>query len=162
MQHDFAAYNTFLNKLNPDEFVIYGKSTQNIPLIVELAAIEPETEEDSVMAESASNHDETQEAAVTAEDENKEDEKPDDFSDESNSYSYETLIEDTAPVQQEEQPEQDNSVETEDYSSYEEEKEEAVQDEIQVAPEQISNIIDAEIEQEKQNFLNYQYRRIRK
>lgn len=149
LQHDFAAYNTFLNKLNPDEFVIYGKSTQNIPLIVELAAIEPETEEDSVMTESASNQDETQEAAVAAEDENKEDEKPDDFSDESNSYSYETLIEDTAPVQQEEQPEQDTSVETEDYSSYEEEKEEAVQDEIQVAPEQISNIIDAEIEQEK-------------
>ena len=55
-------------------------------------------------------------------------------------------------VQQEEQPEQDTSVETEDYSSYEEEKEEAVQDEIQVAPEQISNIIDAEIEEAPMTF----------
>lgn len=36
LQHDFAAYNTFLNKLNTDEFIIYGAHTQNIPLIVEL------------------------------------------------------------------------------------------------------------------------------
>lgn len=35
MQHDFASYNAFLNKLNSDEFVIYGAHTQNIPLIVE-------------------------------------------------------------------------------------------------------------------------------
>jgi hypothetical protein len=34
VQHDFAAYNTFLNKLNPDEFIIYGTLTQNIPFIV--------------------------------------------------------------------------------------------------------------------------------
>lgn len=34
LQHDFASYNTFLNKLNPDEFIIYGAHTQNIPLIV--------------------------------------------------------------------------------------------------------------------------------
>lgn len=39
-QHDFASYNTFLNKLNHDEFVVYGKSTQMIPLIVELSPIE--------------------------------------------------------------------------------------------------------------------------
>ena len=39
-QHDFASYNTFLNKLNHDEFIVYGKSTQMIPLIVELAPIE--------------------------------------------------------------------------------------------------------------------------
>lgn len=36
MQHDFASYNSFLNKLNSDEFIIYGAHTQNIPLIVEL------------------------------------------------------------------------------------------------------------------------------
>lgn len=150
LQHDFAAYNTFLNKLNPDEFVIYGKSTQNIPLIVELAAIEAETEEESnLSSEAAQNHEETQQAIVTAEDEQKKDEeKPDDFSDESNSYSYETLIEDTAPVQKEEHQEQNTAVDTENYS-YEKEKEEAAPSEIQVAPEQISNIIDAEIEQEK-------------
>ncbi len=34
LQHDFASYNTYLNKLNPDEFIIYGAHTQNIPLIV--------------------------------------------------------------------------------------------------------------------------------
>lgn len=39
-QHDFAAYNTFLNKLNLDEFIVYGKTTQAVPLIVELAPIE--------------------------------------------------------------------------------------------------------------------------
>lgn len=36
LQHDFASYNTFLNKLNNDEFIIYGAHTQNIPFIVEL------------------------------------------------------------------------------------------------------------------------------
>lgn len=36
VQHDFASYNTYLNKLNSDEFIIYGAHTQNIPLIVEL------------------------------------------------------------------------------------------------------------------------------
>ncbi len=39
-QHDFASYNIFLNKLNHDEFVIWGDATQRIPLIVELAPIE--------------------------------------------------------------------------------------------------------------------------
>ena len=40
LQHDFASYNTFLNKLNSDEFIIYGAHTQNIPLIIELDDIE--------------------------------------------------------------------------------------------------------------------------
>lgn len=40
LQHDFASYNTFLNKLNSDEFIIYGAHTQNIPFIVELDEIE--------------------------------------------------------------------------------------------------------------------------
>ncbi len=35
-QNDFAIYNNFLNKLNPHEFIIYGKSTQNMPMIVKL------------------------------------------------------------------------------------------------------------------------------
>ena len=33
LQHDFASYNTYLNKLNSDEYIIYGAHTQNIPLI---------------------------------------------------------------------------------------------------------------------------------
>lgn len=44
-QHDFAAYNTFLNKLNHDEFIVWGKATQRIPLIVELAPVEIISEE---------------------------------------------------------------------------------------------------------------------
>lgn len=36
-KHDFASYNTLLNKLNQNEFVVYGNLTQNIPFIVELA-----------------------------------------------------------------------------------------------------------------------------
>ena len=40
--HNFGSYNTYLNKLNADEFVIYGAHTQNIPLIVELVAIPEE------------------------------------------------------------------------------------------------------------------------
>lgn len=39
-QHDFAAYNTFLNKLNSDEFIIYGNLTQTIPFIVKLDNLE--------------------------------------------------------------------------------------------------------------------------
>ena len=45
LQHDFASYNTFLNKLNQDEFIIYGAHTQNIPLIVELDTFEIEKDE---------------------------------------------------------------------------------------------------------------------
>ena len=36
MTHDFASYNTYLNKLNSNEFVVYGAHTQNIPFIVEV------------------------------------------------------------------------------------------------------------------------------
>lgn len=40
IEHDFAAYNTFLNKLNADEYILYGNFTQNIPLIIQLEHIE--------------------------------------------------------------------------------------------------------------------------
>ena len=36
LQHDFASYNIFLNKLNANECVIFGQETQNIPLILEV------------------------------------------------------------------------------------------------------------------------------
>ena len=39
LQNDFASYNVYLNKLNNDEFIIYGAHTQNIPFIVELSDI---------------------------------------------------------------------------------------------------------------------------
>lgn len=35
-QDDFAVYKVFLNKLNSQEFIVYGKSTHNIPFIVKL------------------------------------------------------------------------------------------------------------------------------
>lgn len=44
-RHDFAAYNTFLNKLNHDEFVVWGKATQRIPLIIELSPLVIKKEE---------------------------------------------------------------------------------------------------------------------
>lgn len=56
MQHDFAAYNTFLNKLNSDEYIIYGAHTQNIPLIIELDEIdltEYEEKEEEIKEESS-------------------------------------------------------------------------------------------------------------
>ena len=37
VQHDFATYNTFLSKLGSNEFIVYGKLTQDIPFIVELS-----------------------------------------------------------------------------------------------------------------------------
>ena len=45
LQHDFASYNSYLNKLNNNEFIIYGAHTQNIPLIVELTDMDAVNEE---------------------------------------------------------------------------------------------------------------------
>ena len=39
IQHDFASYNTFLSKLNINEFVVYGALTQNVPFLVELSEL---------------------------------------------------------------------------------------------------------------------------
>lgn len=44
LQHDFASYNTLLNKLNANEFIVYGNLTQNVPFIVELSEFSQETE----------------------------------------------------------------------------------------------------------------------
>ena len=44
VQHDFATYNTFLNKLGSNEFIVFGKLTQDIPFIVELSDFAEETE----------------------------------------------------------------------------------------------------------------------
>ncbi|MBP3925265.1 hypothetical protein J6E39_08520 [bacterium] len=50
IEHDFASYNTFLNKLNPDEFIIVGDLTQYIPFIVQLETLEiaEESEDEDV------------------------------------------------------------------------------------------------------------------
>lgn len=152
LQHDFAAYNTFLNKLNADEFVIYGKATQNIPLIIELAVLEPETGEtvEEAPYNEVEETDAPNENEYEAEQEEQTEENTvDDFSDESNSYSYETLIEDTAPVQQEisqEEIEPTDETEAAEQTVINDEFDEDI--EINVAPEQISNIIDEELQSE--------------
>ena len=51
IQHDFAAYNTFLNKLNLSECIIYGKLTQGIPLIVSPDNLDLDLTEDDVFGE---------------------------------------------------------------------------------------------------------------
>lgn len=137
MQHDFASYNTFLNKLNSDEFVIYGKATQHIPLIIELSSLlESEPQEENTIAppeeavEEVSSP-ETEEVAV---------EQPDDFSEESDFYSYETLVNDDIPQEQPQVEEQNNVPEV--VQPLEEEK-------VEVKPEEISSIIDEEIAAEK-------------
>ena len=66
MQHDFAAYNTFLNKLNPDEFIIYGGLTQNIPLIVELHKLGFDNETENIPDETAQAPSENQEPKEVA------------------------------------------------------------------------------------------------
>lgn len=48
ISHDFASYNTYLNKLNNDEFVVYGAHTQNIPFIAEIAAKPANQESDEI------------------------------------------------------------------------------------------------------------------
>lgn len=58
LQHDFASYNTFLNKLNQDEFIVYGAHTQNIPLIVELNEIDLSENETSTDEENTNTNEE--------------------------------------------------------------------------------------------------------
>lgn len=84
VQHDFAAYNVYLNKLNPDECLICGKATQNIPLIIEMMTLEdlddfvasfvPEKQGDNLVP-------------------------VDEFEQASDTYSQETMLDDNAPAE---------------------------------------------------------------
>ncbi len=49
--HDFTAYNTFLNKLNQDECIVYGKLTQGIPFTVDMVDLELDLTKDDVLGE---------------------------------------------------------------------------------------------------------------
>ena len=51
IEHDFAAYNTFLNKLNPSEGIIYGKLTQGIPLIIAVDDLDLDLTKEDVFGE---------------------------------------------------------------------------------------------------------------
>lgn len=64
LQHDFANYNTFLNKLNPEEFVVYGPATQNIPFIVQVKPYEDLIELDKQLAENRENEAQADEPAA--------------------------------------------------------------------------------------------------
>lgn len=50
-QHEFAAYNTFLNKLNLGECIVYGKLTQGIPFIVEMSDLDLDLTKDDVLGD---------------------------------------------------------------------------------------------------------------
>ncbi len=51
VNHDFAAYNTFLSKLNNDECIAFGKLTQSIPFIVDMADLELDLTRDDVLGD---------------------------------------------------------------------------------------------------------------
>ncbi len=51
VNHDFAAFNTFLNKLNHDECIVYGKLTQGIPFITDMSDLELDLTKDDVLGE---------------------------------------------------------------------------------------------------------------
>ena len=51
VNHDFAAYNTFLAKLNNDECIAFGKLTQGIPFIVDMTDLELDLTRDDVLGD---------------------------------------------------------------------------------------------------------------
>jgi len=51
IQHDFAAYNTFLNKLNPQEAVICGGLTQGVPLIISVENLDLDLTKEDVFGD---------------------------------------------------------------------------------------------------------------
>lgn len=51
VNHDFATYNTFLNKLNSDECIVCGKLTQGIPFIVTLSDLDLDLTKEDVLGE---------------------------------------------------------------------------------------------------------------
>lgn len=65
-QNDFATYNSFLNKLNPHEFIIYGQSSQHIPLIIKLDETPQKTFETSLEeSETIDESEEAQDAGIS-------------------------------------------------------------------------------------------------
>lgn len=51
LQHDFAIYNTFLNKLNLDECIVYGKLTQGIPFIIDMSDLDLDLTKEDVLGD---------------------------------------------------------------------------------------------------------------
>ena len=82
VQHDFSAYNVFLNKLNPDEAVIFGKATQNIPLILEILPYEDLERLADEYSDASQKSEIVEEASEDA------------FNEETDTYTQESMIED--------------------------------------------------------------------
>lgn len=51
LQHDFATYNTFLNKLNMNECIVYGKLTQGIPFVLDMSDLELDLTKEDVLGD---------------------------------------------------------------------------------------------------------------
>lgn len=51
VQHEFGAYNTFLNKLNLGECIVFGKLTQGVPFIVEMSDLDLDLTRDDVLGD---------------------------------------------------------------------------------------------------------------
>lgn len=98
VQHDFAGYNTFLNKLNNDEFIIYGVHTQNIPLIVTLKDVNDEENEEEEETNPFAFNDN---AFLENQDSMKDDFSDDSFNDELELDEKENLVEETQNIQNE-------------------------------------------------------------
>ena len=134
MQHDFASYNIFLNKLNQDECVIYGKSTQNIPLILEIMPLED--------IDAAIKAEDDLSSGVNAEDDTVEKvQEKDDFSEDSNSYSQESMLHDET-IARDEAP--SNSVEEQSQDDVEQDSLQTEEDESEVILQKETIQADAE------------------
>ena len=146
VQHDFAAYNVYLNKLNSDECIVYGKATQNIPLIVEVMTLD---DLDSYI-ESASGN---------VSDEQKQDAEPEenkDFTKDEDIYEQDTMIEDDAvpddiSVEGQQEPQISEGTKSETSESAEEDNSESpvseIDDASEVSTEDVIEDMPAEQEQ---------------
>ena len=88
LQHDFGSYNVFLNKLNPDEFIMYGKATQYIPLIIENMPIEEIREFQNEFKADAE--------VKTSDNTQNETEETSEIDETDNTYSQESMMKDSA------------------------------------------------------------------
>ncbi len=97
LQHDFASYNTLLNKLNANEFIIYGELTQNVPFIVGLSELSQDIPSE-----------EYQEPNIEVEhqEEISDEENTPNFEESAEVYDFDNTEEFEIPETNEEQPEQ--------------------------------------------------------
>src|SRR5574344_1915097 len=150
-QNDFATYNVFLRKLNPNEFIMYGTALHSMPLIVKLEEIKFDkienieqenltSQEIPVESENEEDNDDTEIQKTTENFEEPQDfnveQVPDEFSEDDLDF-----IENNFP----ENDETENLVNTSSDIDYQEIQEEA---EIFPEPEQVQEELPQELEEE--------------